>query len=469
MSPAELLGQHTHQTVCGKCVHVWIRDGKYLARGRYRGKAFGQALGSDVREANAALRRLLVAIEDGTFRPPSEARKQQLKTRAVPRNTLRQLCQAFLSEKRKLLGQKTAGDYRNRLTPLIEFAEQADIIQRWPLVAQIEREFVVRFREFLHQRKVTRNGRAASRERPLSPHQIFNILDCARTVCSWARRPDVHELPSTFINPFTEDLVGFRPRKDPLRPVVFPVTLRSELVGLMDGWQLCQLGLAMVLPLRPEDFTGLLVSEVDLNGRMLSFGTRLAGWDFGKGRQSFQVPFPPEIEPLLRHCIDGRCDGPVLRQRTIVEGRRQPKLAVRSPAEIRELFDQALAAARPGEIQAKHDGKRLFRRLLREMGGVSADSLAKEFHSLSACVKAPQGARFYDLRGSVTTDLKDARVDHLLQLYVTGHSVKAEILSNYLSLHLHDEMQAYFQHIRPLLETIARRAFELGLTTEVTG
>ncbi|MCY2995647.1 MAG: hypothetical protein NTY19_48545 [Planctomycetota bacterium] len=463
MVRAELLGQHSHQTADGQSVHVWVRDQKYLARGRHRGRAFGQYLGADIRDAAAALRRLLVQIEDATFQPPSEARKRVLKAGSVPRNNVRQLCDAFLVEKRKLRGQKTADDYRNRLAPLVEFSEQPDVLRRWPLAADIDRDFVVRFSAILHQRKVGRNGRAAAKERHLSPAQIFNILDCARTMFFWGRRPEVGQLPSAFGNPFTEDLVGSRPKKDPLRPTVFPINLRVALVGQMDRWQLCQLGMALVLPLRPEDYTGLLISEVDFDGRQLRFGTRLGGWDFNKGKQTFRVPFPVELEPLLRACVAGRNDGPLLRQRTVVDGRRQPKLQVNSIEDIRECFQRAMAGAKPDVIQAKQDGKRLFRRSLLAMGGVSPDSLAKEFNELAREATVPTGARFYDLRGSVTTDLKDARVDRLIQLYVTGHSLDPEILSRYVSLKLEEDMRGYFRHIRPLLDSIQARTSLLGL------
>ena len=122
-----------------------------------------------------------------------------------------------------------------------------------------------------------------------------------------------------------------------------------------------------------------------------------------------------------------------------------------------------MAAAKPGVIQAKQDGKQLFRRLLRAMGGVSPDSLAKEFDQVSANIQVPAGARFYDLRGSATTDLKDARVDLLLRKYVTGHSLDAEIMSRYESLKLHADMEVYFQHIQPLLNAITARSRLLGL------
>ena len=37
--------------------------------------------------------------------------------------------------------------------------------------------------------------------------------------------------------------------------------LRIEIVGQMDAWQLCHLSPALIFPLRPEDVTGLLISE----------------------------------------------------------------------------------------------------------------------------------------------------------------------------------------------------------------
>jgi hypothetical protein len=463
MVSAELVGQHTHETVDGKRVHIWTRAGRYLARGRHQGHAFGRDLGADAKEAAAALRRLLVELEDGTFVRPRESRKRQLKARQAPRNTIRQLCNAFLVEKRKLRGKQTADDYRNRLTPLIEFSEQPEILHGCPYAADIDRDFVIRLSTFLHERKVTRNGRVAAAEKPLSAAQIFNILDCARTMVNWARRPEVQQLPITLGNPFTEDLVGRRPAKDPLREVVFPIDLRIQLVGQMDPWQLCQLCLAMVLPLRPEDYTGLLVTEVDFAGRLLHFGSRFGGGDFNKGQQCFRVPFPPELDPLLRRCAAGRTAGPLLRQRTIVDGRRRPRVTLQSPEQIEEIFRREMAAASPGTIQAKQDGKRVFRRLLRAMGGVSPDSLAKEFNQLLAGVQAPVGARFYDLRGSAATDLRDARVDPLLRKYVTGHSLDAEIMSRYESIKLQAEMEPYFAHIKPLLKAIMVRSRLLEL------
>lgn len=104
MVRSQLLGGHSHAAANGACVHVYRRDGKYMARGRHGGRQFGQTLGADEREAAANLRRLLGDLDDGAFVMPSESRKRPLATGPVPRLTLRQLIDAYLAEKRKLKG-----------------------------------------------------------------------------------------------------------------------------------------------------------------------------------------------------------------------------------------------------------------------------------------------------------------------------------------------------------------------------
>ena len=60
MVRAELLGQHSHQTICGKNIHIWQRAWKFIARGYINGKQFGETLGTNKNDATARLRRLMV-------------------------------------------------------------------------------------------------------------------------------------------------------------------------------------------------------------------------------------------------------------------------------------------------------------------------------------------------------------------------------------------------------------------------
>jgi hypothetical protein len=462
MVQSQLLGSHDHETVCGMKVAIWRRGDVYLARGRYQRRQFGKTLGSDSAQAASALRRLLVEIENGGFERPSETRRRILKTGPAPRCAFRQLCDWFLAEKRRLHGKKTAGNYLSRLTPAIEFAERPASRRRWPLAADLNREFALELRTCLFDRTVTRNGHAGSVETKMSARQVYNVLDCLRSLFNWAKRPDVNRLPATFVNPFSSDIVGAKVLKDPLRPVVFPVDRRLEFVAAMDAWQLCQFALSLCLPLRPEDFCGLLTSEVDFDQRLLRFGNRFGDRDFGKGKQNFLVPFPEELTTLLQACIDDRADGPLLRKRAVWEGEKKPRLAMNNADSLAAVFDKRLMAARAGEVQAAHDAKRLFRRLLSDLGGLTPDVLAKEFKRLIEPFGFAPGTRFYDLRGSVSTDLERAGVSHLVQRYVTGHTTR-DIMNHYISLDVSADMQKHFARIKPLLAAIEARAASLGI------
>ena len=461
MVRAELLGRHTHSTRSGVDVHVWVRQGKFLARGSQKGKRFGVTLGTGEIEAEACLRHLLVELDTGAFKRPSEKRKRPLKTDPFPRRTIREACNEFLVEKRRLRGKKTAADYQSRFISLFAFAEDPENRRRWPYLEDIDRQFALEFRAFLHQRMTTRNGHSGATPRPMSARQIRNVLSCSGTLLNWAKDPQVNLLPTYFINPFTCEILVPCPKKDPLRPVVFPLEFRIHLVEHMDLWQLMHFAIALTLPLRPEDYTGLLISEVDFKRHMLRFGTRFGGRDFNKGVQEFSTPFPAEIVPLLRTCVGQRSEGPVLQSRPIFEGRRHPKIVVHSPDELAALFDRDLSLQPSNEIQTAQDMKRLFRKWLVRCGGVSVNAMSREFQRILTKTSSARTGRFYDLRGSTNTELERAGVSHLVQRYVTGHTTD-DILHEYVSLDPHQEMRKHFAAIAPLLEAMSGRFSQLN-------
>ena len=460
MMRAELLGQHSHLTTCGIEVHVWLRDGKYLARGYFQRRQFGKNLGSDPVVAASLLRHLLTDIENGTFLPPAEARRRPIKTTAPPAVDLRQLCAAYVAEKRKLRGKRTASDYLSRLIPAIIFAEQPASRRRWPLAKDLHgnREFAVELRAFLASYLVTRNGRPGTVPKPMSPRQILNVLSTLRSAMDWAHLPGVNLLPLGFANPLTPDIVGQRPAKDPLRVVKVSLERRIELVRRMDRWQLCQLSLFLVLPMRPDEEGGLLVNDVDFSARVLRFGTRLGGRDFNKARQDFQVPFPGELVPILEACVGGRSAGPLLRSRECFGGRK-PKIIVSSLADVEAHFERVLSASTK-DVQSEQDAKLLFRGVLRDMGAASPDALRGAFKQLVSRLGWEQGLRLYELRGSVMTEMHSAGVPELELRYLTGRSIK-DSLYDYVSLNPVARMVPYFERIRPLLVTIADRFREL--------
>ncbi len=461
MKKAVLLGSHSHPTTCGITVHVWKRGTTFIVRGRYEGQPFGETVGENPTHAASQLRHIMDALENGSFQRPSESRRRPLKTGQAPRLAVRELCDRFLVEKRRLLGKQTAANYQSRLVPLIEFSERPDSRRRWPLARDIDRDFAVEFKSWLFTRSVTRNGRPSAAEKKVSPRQVFNVLDCARSLFHWARQPSVNKLPTTFVLPFTKEIVGEKTQKDPLRRILIPQEDRIALVGVMDTWELSHLALSLVLPLRPEDFSGLLVTDVNFPESVLHFGTRLGGRDFNKGRQTYSCPFPKEIASLLRACIGAREGGPLLRRRAVWEGSK-PKLVPTSHESLIQSFEETLNTLSPDEVQADQDTKRVFRRMLLRMGGVSEDGLAKAFKAVLPEAGLSRSLKFYDLRSSCTTELERSGVSHLVQRYVTGHTTK-DILNEYVSLDPVGEMDKYFQQIQPLLTAITERAKELDL------
>jgi Phage integrase family len=459
MVVATLSGQHSHKTTLGVDVHIWRRGNTYLARGSFEGRRFGETLGNDELEASARLRRLLGEIESGAYVRPSEARKRLLSRPTVSRLTLRQLLDAFLSEKRKTRGETTSATYRSRLLPVLDFVELPANRKRWSLARDIDRGFAIGVKAFLHKYLTTRNGRTRGKNKLLSTRQIINILECLQTALAWALRADIRHLPADWLSPFTPDLIGSPPTKDPFRLDLAPLEARLALVRSMDRWQLCQLALSLVLPLRPDEAAGLLVSEVDFAEGWLKIGTRLAGADFTKARQSFTLPFPGELAPILQACIGQRREGPLLRSRRsfACDG----PSGVGSFEELALRFEDWLLVLPPDRLQTEQDRKKAFREFLGRMGGVSTNSLSKEFSKVWAMAGVGTNATLYALRHSVTQGLKKANIPHLDMLYLTGHST-SNILNEYTPVDPVGAMTKYFSTIGPLLAAIGARWSEFS-------
>ncbi len=292
--------------------------------------------------------------------------------------------------------------------------------------------------------------------KPMSARQVHNVLTTLRGVLSWALRPDVRKLPAEFVNPLSIDILGHRPQKDPLRAVKLPLGLRIGMVQAMDAWQLCHLAPSFVLPMRPDEATGLLITDVDFRRRRLRFGTRFGGRDFNKGRRSFEVPFPPELDRLFNACMQGRLAGPLLRRRAVFEGREQPSLEFTETEDVETAYETALLATARHVVQAEQDTKSIFRHVLRRAGGATPDQLSREFARLRRALNADPGVRFYDTRAAVTTDMNRAGVPELELRYLTGHTT-GDVLNAYVALDPDAAMATYFHVIRPLLDAITER------------
>ena len=457
----ELSGSHKHESRTGKCVHIWRRGNVYLARGRHEGRAFGKTLGKTEQDAAAALRHLLCTLENGSFVPPSEENRSQLRRQTVSNLLYGSFSTTFSRKNGDFVDVIPWTPIAIRLTPVLDFAERVVNLKRWPLARNIDREFVTNLRVALHQMTTTRNGRRKGTLKPFSSTHIINIMETFRTALNWAQSAPIRKLPIDWSNPLTADIVGLRPSKDPLRVEKLPMSTRSELVPIADIWELSILSLSMILPLRPEEATGILVTDVDFENCWFSIGSRLGGADVTKGVTSFKLPFPVELELLLKRCIGNRKEGPLLRCRKDFGGTNR-YARIQSREELVQAFEDKLADEPPGTVQTAQDRKRVFRRLLAELGGATPSTiLAKQFERL--CWRGGiTGVSIKDLRSSVSSEMERSGMDFLHLRYLTSHAIN-DIMNDYVALDPSGAMAKYFATIQPLLDEVAERICYFGI------
>ncbi|QGQ25601.1 phage integrase family protein [Gimesia benthica] len=457
MVRSKLMGDHTHETRVGVNVHIYERDGKYLARGRFERRPFGETLGTDPQEAKSKLRELLHRLDSGTFVPPSDARKQILKTRRIPNLTLRELCDRFLIEKRKVCGEQTARTYYNRLSPYLDFSELARSLKRWPTALSLDRDFALESLEYLFNRKITRNGSANAPTKLMSSRHIKHCGDTLRMALNWACRADVRNLPPDFVNPITHELFEKSFSKDPLRDCVFPLERRIKLLKAMDDWQFMSLSILLVLPIRLEDVAGLLVSDVDFEKQQVHFGTRLGGSDFNKGKVDVQFPLPDELMPLLQTLVGERVEGPLFLNRKTCQGKTSRKYTFNSTPDLEQQYQDELAKLPKGKVRNSQDRKAAFRDFLNKAGGVTSAYVGKQLRQV---IGKDEPGKPYDLRGSITQEMKEAGIPLLELRYLTEHTVN-DIINVYSPLNPKQEIVKYYNKISPLLDAIKTRTEQL--------
>jgi integrase len=454
------MGGHTHYSESGVAVHVAQRDGTYLARGSFDSRRFGITLGSDRRLAEAKLREVLHDLDSGTFVTPSDARRRPLRKRCIARIDLRHVMGEYLDDVRKLNGATTSTTYKSRLMPVLEFAEIAEHRKKWKYAVDLDRSFAVALRGFLFQRHCAANGRPTGPQRPVSSATVRHQLECLRSMLHWAARQDVALLPCGFPNPLTADIVGQPPKKDPLREDKMPMELRTSLVSRMDFEQLKILALPFVLPLRPSEFTGLLVSDVDFERNCFRVGTRLGGDDGTKERTSFVMPFPEEFRSFVAGLIEKRNEGPLLRCPKARTRRDLPTLS--SHDDLVDLFRARLANCPSDSVLTEQDRKREFRTMLVELGGVSERTLARTFDRLMIKSGSMNKSPLKTLRHANTQGMKASGMPHLELVYLTSHAVNS-IMNEYTPLDPFATMRKYFESIKPLIEFVMKRGRDLGL------
>lgn len=456
MVRAELHGKHQFSTPSGARITIVKRDDKYIARGRQHGHQWGVTLGNSEDAASINLFRILSELEDGKFEPPSQSHRRRLPKGPIPKLTLIELADLFLRDIGKSRGPNLHKTYQARLAHVLRFSEHSKTIKRWRFASDIDREFVVELNMHLMQTVVTRNGKAGSTPKAMSVRMIRLCLETLRTMLNWALRVDVRKLPADFLQPITNDLLGPLPSKDPLRMSPLPLAQRIHLIENMDEWQLRNIAILLVIPARFEDIEGALISDFDFGRQAWRIGTRFGGSDFTKGRTNVVMPLPGILTQILAANASGREDGAMFLKRRSNQGVKST-----TKVEIEEAVHRKIINCGDESAATAQGRKALCRQVISNMGAVSTDEIARNLRRLFGNVGLI-GVRPYDVRHAVTTDMHGAGLSHLACRYLTLHTAN-DILNEYTSLDVAQEMSKYFAHIAPLLEAMELRASQLGI------
>lgn len=459
--PAVLSGKHLHRTRNGCSVYVVERKGKYMARGRFLGKSYCETLGRNEADAESRLRELLSELEKDTFLPPLERKKQLVRTRITYPLSFTEMLSGFLTDVKGANGKNTAQYYLAKLGHVERFAAKPENSRQWPTVNSIDREFILKLKGHLQRTSVTPNGHAHSTARPMSQRQNYNVLSALGTMLKWAQRPDVRRLPAHWVNPLTRELIGAKPTKDPVRKLAIEDAQLLQLIWHCDLWQLTHLVLSFVYPLRPQEATGLLIEDIDFKAGQLRIGTRFGGDDYTKGKQSFVLPFLPELAPILLYLVDDRLHGPLLRHRK----HYILSMNCTQPDTIETAYREKMNANQD-DVLTCQDRKRYLRETFPQFGGIRPNVLSKEFKKLMRQAEISTKITLYDLRKLNSTRLNQSGVNNLALRYFTGHAPH-DIMYRYVALNPHEDIQPYFKSLQPVLQAITKRFEELKLGAAV--
>jgi integrase len=443
---AALGGTHTHSAADQTSVTIWLRDGQYVARGRFNGSQFGQQLGRTEEEANQNLRTLLYELDNGIFIPPSQKQNQTIRRRNPNLSPdLRELINQFLTHVAKAKGESTKKTYLDRLRPVLDFEDLAVNRRRWPKAANINNDFVSELQNWL---RVTPFQDKKGQDRFRKEKTVRNILETLRTSLNWAKRPENRLLPGIFIMPVTQEILGKEAPKDPFRPSPLSEEDKIKIVGAATDCELLVIGLFILLADRADELAGLCIEDVDQSRRHLLFGINNSDVNFTKGHTAFRIPYPQALEGLIGRLIAGRCQGPLIRQVSCQNQGEDQSVDL-------EAGWNAEAAKTPSRVQTKNDKKSLFREVMRKNGGASADYIGKLFAKV-AKKAGLRGIQPGFCRDSATHLMERSGMSHLSLRYLTSHST-SDILNTYTGMDIDAEMGKYYAMVPTLVQTIAAR------------
>ena len=439
-------GQDFFEAADGTKVSIYHRGKQFMGRGSFNGRQFGQQLGKTECEAAVKLRSVLHELDNGIFIPPSHQRKQAVRRRVANVSLdLGELINQFLNHVGKTKGKKIKTAYMDRLRPVLQFENKPENRRRWAKASTIDGDFVT---ELLAWLRITPFQDKSGQPRFRKEKTVRNILEALRTCLNWARRAENRLLPGDYLMPVTQDILGKEAAKDVFRPNPLSEADKIKIIQRATDHELTVIALFILLAERADELAGLCIEDVDLNSRHLLFGINNSDVNFTKGHTAFRIPYPAELDGLIKTLINGRDQGPLVRQVSF-QGKKE-KQSVDLMAKWR-----AEASQKPANVGTMNDKKTLFREVMRKAGGASADYIGKLFAKIAKRAGLENIQPGF-CRDSVTHLMERSGMSHLSLRYLTSHSTN-DILNTYTGLDIDVEMGKYYAMVPSLVQAIASR------------
>jgi integrase len=338
----------------------------------------------------------------------------------------------------------TVNRYRTATQHLVNFSAGSDLNAH-----DIEVEAFVRY---LRNVRVSPNGHANARRRPLRDNGVRYILETCRSMYAYAAKR--RHLPPYTENPFS-GLGGKRTRVEDAKPV-FVFDRESELAFLKsaDLWGFHVHFLLAKLGLRPGELVRLLIEDVDLAGDWLHVRSRPELGAHTKTRRERAIPLIAEVATVLKSFIGDRAAGPiVLRQKADLTNL---PLAGQDARRLADATRRRVAAAEVDRDEPldRRAVARIHRSVWRDAGATRLERLRTSFISTAAKCGLTETTCPKSWRHTFATLLQDANVDPLIRQLTLGHAPPSTFGMGALG------MTSVYTHTRPETQ---RREIERAL------
>jgi integrase len=357
---------------------------------------------------------------------------------------------------------KTVRRYAGALNHYTAFADQPQVVKRYPTAGTIDRAFRLEFAAFLAAREVTGNGRAGTARRMRNPQFV---TDAVRAVFAWACDPDRGKLlPEGFRNPFLR-AGGRAPvlKGDPLAAPDVTLPMAVELVRACDAFQLRLFVPLLVFGLRAAEPCVLFADQ--LRDGWLSVPCVPELGLLTKGRRDKRFPLIERLEPFWELFRNGKENGFLLERRSVAEDGESVRLC---GASLAELIGEYRSRCERTSAKTAADRARVRAGVFRDAGGLDYDHVQGEFAKLARGLGWPPAATLKDLRHLFATTLTNAGVPEGYVRYLMGHAPGKAALVAYTHL---DQLRRHYsvaleEEWADLLDAINQRVALLRLSAD---